>query len=94
MKAQISCMYLQSVCLRLGERTRTVGLTGADLTQMTHGCVTATDMCANSTDCVGVLLLLLQLQFGQTRPIDFICDPEARRRMDVSEALELLMVHA
>ncbi|KAF4104497.1 hypothetical protein G5714_015484 [Onychostoma macrolepis] len=50
-------------------------------------------MCANSTDCVGVLLLLLQLQFGQTKPIDFICDPEVRRRMDVTEALEPLTTH-
>uniref|UniRef100_A0A8C2A2J8 Thrombopoietin n=1 Tax=Cyprinus carpio TaxID=7962 RepID=A0A8C2A2J8_CYPCA len=60
---------------------------------MTHGCVTATEMCANSTDCVGVLLLLLQLQFSQTKPIDFICDPEVRRRMDVTETLEPLMTH-
>uniref|UniRef100_A0A8C1B2H7 Uncharacterized protein n=2 Tax=Cyprinus carpio TaxID=7962 RepID=A0A8C1B2H7_CYPCA len=49
-------------------------------------------MCAN-TDCVGVMVLLLQLQFGQTKPIDFICDPEVRRRMDVTEVLEPLMTH-
>lgn len=45
-------------------------------------------------DPAGVMVLLLQLQFGQTKPIDFICDPEVRRRMDVTEVLEPLMVHA
>ncbi|ROL54695.1 Solute carrier family 12 member 9 [Anabarilius grahami] len=41
-----------------------------------------------------VLLLLLCVEISQSKPIDFICDPELRRRMDVTESLDTLKVHA
>ncbi|XP_051719220.1 uncharacterized protein LOC127495858 isoform X3 [Ctenopharyngodon idella] len=49
-------------------------------------------MCTNA-DCVAVLLLLLCLEISQSKPNDFICDPELRRRMDVRESLDTLTKH-
>ncbi|KAL1260337.1 hypothetical protein QQF64_008164 [Cirrhinus molitorella] len=63
----------------------------ADLTQMKHA---TGQTCAQTRQTAWVfLLLLLQLQFSQTRPIDFICDSDVRRRMDVTEELQPLMTH-